>query len=112
LSHFARFETYLLQPDASTLKNFRFMIRNEMPHESYLEIASYYVNLGLDEDALRLLEVAPDQAEIRYWQAYLLRNKSAEQSRKVLQKRPRSRPISFFPSARRPSRSSNGRIRR
>ena len=48
LSHFARFETYLLQPDASTLASFRSMIRNEMPHETYLEIASYYVNLGLD----------------------------------------------------------------
>ncbi|MGD0000331.1 MAG: DUF5107 domain-containing protein [Bryobacteraceae bacterium] len=97
LSHLARFETYLLQPDASTLKNFRSMIRNEMPHESYLEIASYYVNLGLDEDALRLLEVAPDQAEIRYWQAYLLRNKSAEQSRKVLQTAASLSPYLVFP---------------
>jgi predicted Zn-dependent protease len=97
LSHWARFETYLLRPDAATLKQFRSMIRNEMPHETYLEIASYYVNLGLDEDALRLLEVAPDQAEIRYWQAYLLRNKSPEQSRKVLQKAASLSPYLVFP---------------
>ena len=73
------------------------MIRNEMPHESYLEIAAYYTNLGLDEDALRLLEVAPDQAEIRYWQAYLLRNKSPEQSRNALRKAAALSPYLVFP---------------
>ena len=97
LSHFARFETYLSQPDAATLTSFRSMIRNEMPHETYLEIASYYVNLGLDEDALRLLEVAPDQAEIRYWQAYLLRSKSPEESQKALRKAASLSPYLVFP---------------
>ena len=97
LSHFARFETYLLHPGASALNAFRSMIRNEMPHESYLEIAAYYTNLGLDEDALRLLEVAPDQAEIRYWQAYLLRNKSPEQSRNALRKAAALSPYLVFP---------------
>ena len=97
LSHLARFETYLLHPEAAALKQFQSMIRNEMPHETYLEIASYYVNLGLDEDALRLLAVAPDQAEIRYWQAYLLRDKSPEQSRKVLQKAASLSPYLVFP---------------
>lgn len=97
LCHLARFETYLLQPDAAALKNFQSMIRNELPHETYLEIASYYRNLGLDEDALKVLEVAPDQAEIRYWQAYLLRNKSAAQSKKVLDKAASLSPYLVFP---------------
>ncbi len=97
LSHFARFETYLLSPNATTLAAFRSMIRNEMPHESYLEIAAYYVNLGLDEDALRVLEVAPDQAEIRYWQAYLLRTKSAEKSEVALRKAAALSPYLVFP---------------
>jgi tetratricopeptide (TPR) repeat protein len=97
LSHLARFETYLLKPDATTLAAFRSMIRNEMPHESYLEIASYYVNLGLDDDALRLLDVAPDQAEIRYWQAYLLRTKSPEKSESVLRKAASLTPYLVFP---------------
>jgi Tfp pilus assembly protein PilF len=97
LSHLARFETYLLNPDATTLAAFRSMIRNEMPHESYLEIAAYYANLGLYDDALRLLDVAPDQAEIRYWQAYMLRNKSPEQSGKVLQKASSLSPYLVFP---------------
>jgi len=97
LCHLARFETYLLQPDAKTLAAFRSMIRNEMPHESYLEIAAYYMNLGLDDDALRLLEVAPDQAEIRYWQAYLLRDKSPEKSASVLRKAASLSPYLVFP---------------
>ncbi len=97
LSHFARFETYLLQPDAATLASFRSMIRNEMPHETYLELASYYVNLGLDGDALRLLEVAPEQAEILYWRAWLLRSKSPEGSRAMLEKAAAASPYLVFP---------------
>ena len=97
LSHFARFETYLLKPDAAALANFRSMIRNEVPHESYLEIAAHYVNLGLDDDALRLLDVAPDQAEIRYWQAYLMRNKAPEKSQTVLRKAASLSPYLVFP---------------
>jgi len=97
LCHLARFETYLLQPGADTLKNFQSMIRNEMPHETYLEIAAYYRNLGLDDDALRALAAGPDQAEIRYWQAYLLRAKSADQSRTVLQQAAALSPYLVFP---------------
>ncbi len=97
LSHLARFETYLLRPDAAALEVFRSMIRNETPHETYLEIAAYYLNLGLTADALRLLEIAPDQSEIRYWQAYLLREKSPEQSQTVLRKASSLSPYLVFP---------------
>lgn len=97
LSHLARFETYLLKPDSASLTVFRSMIRNEMPHESYLEIAAYYVNLGLEEDAVKALESAPDQAEIRYWQAYLLRKKSPEQSVALLRKASSLSPYLVFP---------------
>ena len=59
LNHFAQFEQYLLDPGPGTLNNFKSMIRNEFPHEVYLEIAAYYANLRLDDNALRVLEVAP-----------------------------------------------------
>ncbi len=97
LSHFARFEQYLLDPCPSSLNNFQSMIRNEFPHEAYLEIAAYYVNLRLDDDALRVLEVAPDQATVRYWQAYLSRKKSPERSRKVLEHAAALSPYLVFP---------------
>ena len=57
----------------------------------------YYVNLGLADDALRLLEVAPEQATIRYWQAYLLREKSPERSREMLKKAAALSPYLVFP---------------
>ncbi len=97
LNHLARFEQYLLGPDVQRLENFKSLIRNELPHETYLEIAMYYVNLGLTEDALRVLEVGPDQASIRYWQAYLLREESPEQSREVLKKAAALSPYLVFP---------------
>jgi tetratricopeptide (TPR) repeat protein len=97
LSHFARFETYLLRPEAESLAAFRSMIRNEMPHESYLEIAAGYRNLGMEDEAIKVLEAAPDQAEVRYWQAYLLRNRSREQSQAHLHKATALSPYLVFP---------------
>ena len=97
LNHVAHFEQYLLAPGPQRLQEFKSMIRNEMPHETYLEIAMYYVNLGLDGDALRLLEAVPEQAEIRYLQAYLLREKSPEQSRKALARAAALSPFLVFP---------------
>jgi tetratricopeptide (TPR) repeat protein len=97
LNHLARFEQYLLDPGPRTLEQFKSMIRNELPHETYLEIAAGYVNLKMPADALRVLEVAPDQATIRYWQAYLLREKSPEQARKVLEKAASLSPYLVFP---------------
>src|ERR1019366_1206227 len=97
LNHQARFEQYLLEPGPATLNNFKSMIRNELPHETYLEIAVYYANLRLDGDALRVLDVAPDQATVRYWQAYLLRERSPAESRKVLEKAAALSPYLVFP---------------
>src|SRR5690606_33695794 len=97
LNHLARFESYLLKPDASSLAAFQTMIRNEMPHETYLEIAAYYMNLGMDEDARKVLSVAPEQAEIRYWQAYLLRKQSPEESIRLLRQTSTLSPYLVFP---------------
>ena len=97
LSHFARFEKYLLDPTPDTLNDFKSMIRNEFPHEAYLEIAAFYASLRLDDDALRALEAAPEQATVRYWQAYLLRNKSPERSRQALEHAAALSPYLVFP---------------
>jgi tetratricopeptide (TPR) repeat protein len=97
LNHLARFEQYLLAPGADTLKQFQSMIRSELPHETYLEIAAYYVNLRQDGDAVKVLEAAPDQATVRYWQAYLLRDRSPAESRKLLDKASTLSPYLVFP---------------
>lgn len=69
LNHFARFESFL--QGKTTGKDFTSQIRNELPHETYLELAAWYRNAGRDEDAAKLLELAPPTAEVLYWLAYL-----------------------------------------
>lgn len=97
LNHLARFESYLLKPDASRLTAFQSMIRNEMPYQTYLEIAAYYMNLGMEEDARKVLSVGPEQAELRYWLAYLLRENSSEESLRVLRQASTLSPYLVFP---------------
>jgi tetratricopeptide (TPR) repeat protein len=69
LNHFARFEKYLL--GQARRQEFTGLIRNELPQETYLELAAWYRNAGLDADAAKVLELAPPTAEVLYWLAYL-----------------------------------------
>jgi tetratricopeptide (TPR) repeat protein len=72
LNHFARFERYLrgnVRPNEFTA-----LIRNELPHETFLELASWYHSVGLDTDATKVLNLAPPTAEVLYWLAYLRRD--------------------------------------
>jgi tetratricopeptide (TPR) repeat protein len=71
LNHFVRFERYLLENSEQTSKNFTSLIRNELPQETFLELGVWYFRLGLNNEAEKVFELAPANAEIRYWQAYL-----------------------------------------
>ncbi len=95
LNHAARFEQYLLDPSPAARANFTSMIRNELPHETYLELAVEYANLKRDADALRLLSLAPEQAQIRYWQAWLQRENPA--STQLLEQAAALSPYLVFP---------------
>lgn len=97
LDHLARFERYLLDPSPAKLHEFKSLIRNELPHETYLEAAMHYVSLGLDGDAVRLLDVAPAQPEIRYWAAYLSRDRDPDKSRRLVAEAASLSPILVFP---------------
>ena len=72
LNHFARFEAYLLDPTEANRDAFTALIRNELPHETFLELANYYVHIRQYKDAIRVLQLAPSHAMVRYWLAYLL----------------------------------------
>ena len=63
LDHFARFETGGAGVTA--------LIRNELPQETYLELAIWYYGCGLSGDAIRVLALAPPVAEVKIWQAWL-----------------------------------------
>lgn len=97
LNHLARFELHLLDPNAASLAAFQSMIRNEMPHETYLETALYYVRLGRTEDALKALAAGPDHPTLCYWRAYLLKDHDPEQSRAMLERAGGLSPYLVFP---------------
>ncbi len=69
INHCARFEQYLR--NKATAGEFTTLIRNELPHETLLELAAWYRGVGLDSDAAKVLELAPPTAEVLYWLAYL-----------------------------------------
>jgi predicted Zn-dependent protease len=63
LNHFAHFE----KEGAA----FTALIRNELPQETFLELAIWYYSCGLSGDAVRVLALAPSTAEVRIWQTWL-----------------------------------------
>ena len=71
LCHFARCELYLLSPTASTRSALVSGIRSELPHETYIELATLYARLGLTADALSVLEPAAGNPMADFWRAYL-----------------------------------------
>ncbi|HOX84822.1 MAG TPA: DUF5107 domain-containing protein [bacterium] len=78
LSHFCRFERSLLDPTARNISAFRDSVRGELPHESFLELALSYVDIGATRDALAVLGHAPEQPIVDYWRAWLLHQSGQE----------------------------------
>ncbi len=97
LDHLGRFERYLLEPTAARLDEFKAMIRNELPHESYLEMAMFYVRTGGREEAVTLLKNAPAQAEVSAWLAHLLKDVSPDESAAWLGRAFDASPFLVFP---------------
>jgi tetratricopeptide (TPR) repeat protein len=97
LNHYARFEQYLLEPEQSNLESFRSMIRNELPFETYLEIASEYLDNGLEAEAVKVLEQSPPNPVAYYWLAYLNRNDWKDKSRIYLGMATELSPYLVFP---------------
>ena len=80
LNHFIRFEKYLLDSSAENKENFTGLIKNELPEQTYLELAIWYYDAGRNEDALKVLQLSPQNAEIAYWKAFLENKLLDEQS--------------------------------
>ncbi len=97
LDHLARFEIYLADPTAAALAAFKAPIRGELPHETYLEMAMFYVRNGLAEDALALLRNAPEHPEVALWTAWLKKDASPEESRTGLERAFAISPRLVFP---------------
>ena len=107
LNHFARFEQYLR--GKARPEDFTALIRNELPHETFLELAAWYHGVGLDSDAAKVLDLAPPTAEVLYWLAYLRRDTNllaraeAASPEFVFPFRPESIPVFEWAAQQRPA---------
>ncbi|KQS27842.1 hypothetical protein ASG33_15610 [Dyadobacter sp. Leaf189] len=97
LSHYAHFEQYLLAPNKENQTIFQQAIRNELPHETYLELAMDYVNQGQNQEAKQVLALAPAYPTVSYWLAYLNRDSAPAESKKHLQDAIAMSPEFVFP---------------
>jgi len=97
LDHVARFERYLRTREAKDLEACRALIRNEMPHETWIEMAAFYNRLGLGGDAVEALKAAPGHATVFYWLAHLLRDSAPADSAAFLEKASAASPLLVFP---------------
>jgi tetratricopeptide (TPR) repeat protein len=74
------------------------MIRAELPHETYIELALTYMRWNADGDAIEVLKAAPDYPTVAYMLARLLRNAGrAEESAAQLAKAGAMSPAFVFP---------------
>jgi tetratricopeptide (TPR) repeat protein len=97
LNHYAHFEQYLVAPNKENATNFQAAIRNELPHETYLELAMDYVNQGQNREAMQVLQLAPAYPTVSYWLAYLSKDSSPAESQKYLQTAIAMSPELVFP---------------
>jgi predicted Zn-dependent protease len=100
LNHFARFERCLLNSSDADREAFTSLVRGELPHETYLELAMFYFNLGLMEEAAKVLGLAPSHPVVEYWLAYLWQEKDEAKSRRYLQEAEAASPQLVFPHRR------------
>ena len=56
------------QADISILNN---LITNELPHETYLELAIKYFHFGMPEESITILKAAPENPTVFFWLAFL-----------------------------------------
>lgn len=97
LNHFLRFEKYFQSPSEENKNRFIGLIKNEMPVETFLELAIWYAHLGRFEESKRVLEMAPQNSETLYWLAWLNRGDDTPLSKETLQKAAETTPAFVFP---------------
>ncbi|HCM78031.1 MAG TPA: DUF5107 domain-containing protein [Cytophagales bacterium] len=97
LNHFTRFENYLLNKSVENRNGFTSMIRNEMPWESYLQLGIEYFELGLFEECIDVLMLAPSNPELYYWLAYVKEKSGDKNFEKWIEQANNLSPEFVFP---------------
>lgn len=99
LYHAARFEQlYQGEGSGHPIDDLQSLIRNELPFETYMELAEWYESVGCTEEALSLLSCAGNYPIALYKQAYLLHQAgNDDESREMLQRAGALSPAMVFP---------------
>ena len=95
LNHFVRFEKYLLQNSNEARQQFISLIRNEMPQETFLELAMWYHEVERNDECAMVLSLAPQTPEVLYWLAFLKRDENDGSA--TYEKTRNASPILSFP---------------
>lgn len=99
LYHAARFEQlYQGEGSGHPIDDLQSLIRNELPFETYMELAEWYESVGCTEEALSLLSCAGNYPIALYKQAYLLHQAgNDDESHGMLQRAGALSPAMVFP---------------
>ncbi len=99
LYHAARFEQlYQGEGSGHPIDDLQSLIRNELPFETYMELAEWYESVGCTKEALSLLSCAGNYPIALYKQAYLLHQAgNDDESRGMLQRAGALSPAMVFP---------------
>ena len=98
LNHISRFERYMCTGLEKDAKEFTGFIHQELPHETFIELALQYHQWNLDEEALRILEMAPLHPVVQLIQSYLLDlSGKSELSHQKLELASKASPELVFP---------------
>lgn len=71
LNHFALFEKYVWDSSTENLKHFTDVITDELPAQTYLELAMGYYTNGCIDECKKVLELCPRDDLVLYWKAFL-----------------------------------------
>jgi tetratricopeptide (TPR) repeat protein len=80
---------------APDMRLFAETIRNEMPVQSFLELAIWFYSLGMTEKSRTLLKAAPANAEAKWWLAFLYKDTPDETA--LVQEADAQSPSFVFP---------------
>lgn len=99
LNHFIRAEKWLVNPSDENNKLLNALITNELPDETWLNLALWYTQKGCVQDALKLLSAAPGSPQLQLlnaWLAHVTGNEPLAVS--SLEKALKASPKLVFPS--------------
>lgn len=98
LDHFIRFEKFIDSPTKNNQDHFQHLIKNELPGETYIELAIWYANLNRFEESKMVFEMAPQNPIVYYWLAWLNKNdENREISKKYIDKAQEASVDFIFP---------------